>query len=58
MDSKELVELAQESVIKENSATHDLILKSLQYKICIPLKSADHLNFNIRPRVPLGLPKV
>jgi kelch-like protein 2/3 len=57
MDSKELVELAQESLIKENSATHDLILKSLQYKLCIPLKS-DKLNLNIRPRIPLGLPKV
>ena len=59
MDSKDLVELAQDQLIKDNSHTQDLVLKSLHFKLCIPsLKDTDVSCLNIRPRIPLGLPKV
>jgi len=58
MDSKDLVELAQENLVKENHQTQDLVLKSLQYKLCISSNDSDASNLNLRPRVPLGLPKV
>ena len=58
MDSKDLVELAQENLVKENHQTQDLVLKSLQYKLCISSNGSDTSNLNLRPRVPLGLPKV
>ena len=60
METRELREIAHDELIRENPFCRDLVDQAIELtrRLAKPDDSSDVVSLKVRPRVPLGLPKV